>query len=63
MISTWTKKNLLLLFHIVNVEKDDLALTVPSLRLLHLLWGEKDGQEFFHVTSVSSGVITINVFS
>ena len=24
---------------------------------------EKDGPEFFHVTSVSSGVITLNVFS
>ena len=33
LISTWTKKNLLLLFHIVNVEKADLSLIFPLLRL------------------------------
>ena len=33
LISTWTRKTLLLSFHIVNVEKDDLSLIFPSLRL------------------------------
>ena len=34
LISAMNKKSLLLSFHIVNVEKDDLSLTFPSLRLL-----------------------------
>ena len=54
-------KTLLLSFHIENVEKDDLSLIFPLLRLLR--YGEKDGPEFFLVTFVSSGVITLSVFS
>ena len=41
LISTWTRKTLLRSFHIENVEKDDLSLTFPSLRLLHLLRGKR----------------------
>ena len=52
-------KNLLLLFHIVNVEKADLSLTFPSLRLLR----GKRWPRIFSRSFVSSGVITLNVFS
>ena len=34
LISTWTRKTLLLSFHIVNGQKDVLSLTLPSLHLL-----------------------------
>ena len=41
LISTWTRKNPVLSFHIVNVEKDDLSLIFPSLRLLRLIRGKR----------------------
>ena len=44
LISKWTRKNLLLLFHILNVEKDDLSLIFPTL---HLLPRKKKAQNFF----------------
>ena len=44
LISKWTRKNLLLLFHILNVEKDDLSLIFPTL---HLLRRKKMAQNFF----------------
>ena len=47
LISTWTRKNLLLLFHIVFVEKDDLSLTFPSLSSLCLLQGKRWPGIFF----------------
>ena len=56
-------KTLLRLFHIENVEKDDLSLTFPSLRLLHLLRGIRWPGIFSCYLCVSSGVITLNVFS
>ena len=62
LISTWTKKNLLLSFHIVNVEKDDLSLIFLSLRLLCLLQGKR-WPRIFSRTFVSSGVITLCVLS
>ena len=39
LISTGTRKILLRSFHIVNDERDDLSLTLPSLHLLRLLHG------------------------
>ena len=52
-------KNLLLSFYIVNVEKADLSLIFPSL---HLLRGKR-WPRIFSRSFVSSGVITLNVFS
>ena len=62
LIFAWARKSLLRLFHIVNDERHDLSLNFPSLRLLRLLQGKR-WPRFFLVTFVSSGVITLNVFS
>ena len=59
LISTWTRNNLLHLFHIVIVENNDLSLNSP---LLHLLRGKR-WPRIFLVTFVSSRVIILRVFS
>ena len=41
------EKNVLLSFHILNVEKANLSLIFPSLHLLHLLRRKKMAQNFF----------------
>ena len=56
-------KNLLLSFHILNVEKAYIIIDFPFVTFVTFVTGEKDGPEFFLVTFVSSGVITLSVFS
>ena len=47
LISTWTRKDLLLWFHILNVEKADLSLIFPSLDFITFVTGKNMAQNFF----------------
>ena len=62
LIFAWARKSLLRSFHIVNGERHDLSLIFPSLRLLRLLRGKR-WPRIFSCYFVSSGVMTLNVFS
>ena len=54
-ISIWTKKN--------PVTFDSYCIFIIDFPFVIFVTGEKDGPEFFLVTFVSSGVITLSVFS